>query len=159
MDDNAAGQESVEIRAALAADLPEIGTVLAGSPEAARWSARALRELLDTAKDTFLVARMGKEMAGFIVGRAIGDEAEILNMAVRRDRRRRGVGKVLALALLENYTRAGAVRTFLEVRESNGGAIAFYEALGFQEVGRRPDYYRDPVEAALILSRQTDVAR
>jgi ribosomal-protein-alanine N-acetyltransferase len=159
MGDEPAGKESVEIRVGLAADLPEISILLAGAPEAAMWSDRALADLLGSAKDTLLVARLGEDVAGFIVGRAIGDEAEILNLAVRSDRRRRGVGRVLALALLENYARAGAVRTFLEVRESNRSAIAFYEALGFSEVGRRPDYYRNPVEAALILGRQADAAR
>jgi ribosomal-protein-alanine N-acetyltransferase len=48
---------------------------------------------------------------------------------------------------------AGASRVFLEVRQSNTDARAFYATLGFLEVGRRRGYYRDPAEDALVLSR------
>jgi ribosomal-protein-alanine N-acetyltransferase len=54
---------------------------------------------------------------------------------------------------VEGAISRGVRRVFLEVRESNGGARAFYSGLGFAQQGRRRKYYQDPVEDALLLSR------
>jgi ribosomal-protein-alanine N-acetyltransferase len=70
--------------------------------------------------------------------------------------RRQGQAKALVERLLLNF-REHSVRTvFLEVRESNSAALALYEALGFLPIGRRPSYYREPVEAALLYSKLLD---
>ena len=55
--------------------------------------------------------------------------------------------------LLEELRRNRVSRVFLEVRESNAGALAFYQRLGFQAVGKRKDYYQDPLESATIMER------
>jgi ribosomal-protein-alanine N-acetyltransferase len=110
--------------------------------------------LADTLKhdsSCFLIARQGKEIAGVIAGRKIADQGEILNLAVIPKCRRQGVGRMLVEALLEAFEREHVVEVFLEVRESNVSAIAFYESLEFREVGKRPRYYQNPVEAALLL--------
>lgn len=155
MGSEALGQEPVVVSDCSETDLQEIARILEQAPEAAMWSDRALRESLVSAADTFLAARIRSEIAGFIAGRSMGEDAEILNLAVKESRRRRGVGTVLAVALLARYGEQKIRRVFLEVRESNRGAIALYEGLGFKQVGRRPDYYRDPAEAALILAKET----
>ena len=117
------------------------------------WSEEALERALKDAPDEFLVARRGDEVAGFVLGRRLGEEAEILNLAVRRQFRRTGIGRCLVAAILAKHEERRCAKTFLEVRESNRGAIAFYEELGFREVGRRESYYREPMEAALVFVR------
>lgn len=108
----------------------------------------------------FLVAQAGEDarvgIAGYVVARAIAGEAEILNLAVAPGARRRGVGRALVLAVLHALGAAGAREVFLEVRESNAGARALYAAHGFREVGRRPRYYRRPVEDAILLRAALD---
>lgn len=89
-------------------------------------------------------------VAGFLVMRATApDEAEILNLAVAPAWRRRG----LARLLLERVAFAQPRALFLEVRESNSTARALYAAMGFAECGRRPGYYREPDEAAIVMRR------
>ena len=78
---------------------------------------------------------------------------EILNLAVDPAKRRLGAGRALAQAALAEGAARGAARAFLEVRESNAAALAFYARLGFSVAGRRPDYYRDPQEAAILMAR------
>ena len=134
-------------------DLAEIQTILKASPEAAAWSASALAESLASDPSHFFVGWQREEIAGFIAGRRMGDEGEILNLAVRPQSRRQGVGRALAKALLEVFARENVLHVFLEVRESNASAIAFYAGLGFREVGRREGYYHQPEDAALVLAR------
>ena len=88
-----------------------------------------------------------------VAARSVSGEAEILNLAVTPGWRRRGLGRRLVETAIEAARAAGATRIFLEVRESNGAALALYAALGFLEAGRRRNYYRAPEEDALILSR------
>jgi ribosomal-protein-alanine N-acetyltransferase len=97
------------------------------------------------------VAEESGDLVGYIVGRAMFDEAEILNLGVAVHARRRGVGRALVRALLTEFVGAGARSVFLEVRESNLPARGLYESFGFREVGRRTRYYRRPVEDAVVL--------
>jgi ribosomal-protein-alanine acetyltransferase len=89
---------------------------------------------------------------GFVVAQCLGDEWEIENLVVDAGSRRRGLASRLLDQLL-GYARdqtAKAVR--LEVRESNRAARGLYAKWGFRETGRRKNYYRDPEEAALLLT-------
>lgn len=135
--------------------LAEIRRVLEGAPEAAMWSEEALKGALNSTSDQFLVAWSGDELAGFVLGRMMGGEAEILNLAVKREFRRMGVGAALVREMLVRCESNGCARVFLEVRESNWGGIAFYDRLGFKQVGKREGYYREPDEAALVWARDT----
>lgn len=92
-------------------------------------------------------------LVGFILGRAMTDEGEILNLAVVADQRRRGVAGALLDELLGRLADNGVEAVFLEVRESNLGARRFYEKAGFEVVGRRSGYYRQPREDALVMRR------
>jgi ribosomal-protein-alanine N-acetyltransferase len=100
------------------------------------------------------VAELGGSFAGILIGRVAADEFEVLNLAVAKARRRRGVATQLVEVALEDARIAGARQTYLEVRASNKGGIALYERLGFRVCGRRPNYYRDPIEDAILLVLQ-----
>lgn len=99
------------------------------------------------------VCQQGSEITGVLQWRDLGEELEILDLAVATRNRRAGH----ASFLLENFLReagpTGARHIFLEVRESNVAAIALYTKFGFARAGRRPNYYRNPTEAALLMQR------
>ena len=154
MGDDDAGNEGVVVRPCQLEDIVEIKKILGQAPEAAAWSEESLVESTQKAGREFLVARMNDRVSGFVVGCTVLGEAEILNLAVRPGNRRMGVATSLVRTLMDGYLLAGVRKVFLEVRESNRGAITFYEGLGFHQVGRRADYYRDPTEAALVLARE-----
>lgn len=80
-------------------------------------------------------------------------ELHVSNVAVLPDFRRRGLARRLLEHVLEHAEAAGAPEATLEVRRSNRPALTLYEALGFRTTAVRVDYYRDPVEDALILWR------
>ena len=81
---------------------------------------------------------------GFILMRAIADEAEVLTLAVRPHARSQGLGGRLVKAAAIEAVARGAVRVFLEVAADNGPALALYVRSGFVEAGRRPGYYARP---------------
>jgi ribosomal-protein-alanine N-acetyltransferase len=95
------------------------------------------------------IADCGEGAVGFLVTRRVSaDELEILNLAVAPAHRRRGVAQALLRAVLQSLEGTA----FLEVRESNGAARKFYESMGFRTLGRRPGYYTDPHEAAIVMT-------
>lgn len=94
--------------------------------------------------------------AGFILGRAVAGEAEVLTLAVAPESRRLGLGRKLLARFVYQARLRGAQRAFLEVSSDNAAAIALYESSGFSRVGRRPGYYKTPENEwldALILAR------
>jgi ribosomal-protein-alanine N-acetyltransferase len=101
----------------------------------------------------FAAVSPGGVPVGYIFGQKAGDEGEILNLAVAPEYARQGIGTALVRTLLEVFARQGVQQVFLEVRESNTGAQAFYHELGFEPVGRRKGYYTKPREDALIYRR------
>jgi ribosomal-protein-alanine N-acetyltransferase len=90
---------------------------------------------------------------GFLCAAAAADEAELQAIAVASGQRGRGLGSELMRAFLDWARAAGAATAHLEVREGNAGALAFYRRWGFAETGRRPRYYRDNGETALLMAR------
>lgn len=98
-----------------------------------------------------LVAEQDAALVGYVIGRSVLDEAEILNVGVAPPARRHGVARALVGALLAAFAGAAVRSVFLEVRASNVPARALYQSFDFREVGRRPRYYRRPVEDAVIL--------
>ena len=144
----------VEIRTMRREDSAEVSRILQQSPEAVSWAERSLEESADSATGVALVSESLGEIRGFVLGRQIGNEAEILNLAILPEKRRRGEGRALLEKALAEFQTRGVRRVFLEVRESNVKAIAFYKKHGFSETGRRKAYYREPEEAALLMEQQ-----
>ena len=101
---------------------------------------------------------LGKRIpAGFILYRLVGDEAEILSVAVTPACSRRGIGKALIEEALRHLYREGARSIHLEVEDSNVAAIGLYRGVEFRESGRRAGYYtqgRETPGGALVMLRQ-----
>jgi ribosomal-protein-alanine N-acetyltransferase len=117
------------------------------------WSARAFEELLHFPFTIAFVAEPAEGLAGYLIARAVAEEGEILNLAVAPDYRRRGLGAQLLERGLAALARAGVRTVWLEVREANTPARLLYQRHGFEAAGRRPAYYRNPVEDALVFRR------
>ncbi|NLY57263.1 MAG: ribosomal protein S18-alanine N-acetyltransferase [Gammaproteobacteria bacterium] len=84
---------------------------------------------------------LGNQQVGHGVLSAAGDEAHLLNLTVKPESQSNGLGGKLLEHLLERARSRGAETVFLEVRESNHPAIRLYDRCGFNEIGRRRDYY------------------
>jgi ribosomal-protein-alanine N-acetyltransferase len=143
----------VTIRTLEPRDIDSVVAIQSACPEIAQWTMwdydRVARgEMSGWVCEEHAAA---KEIAGFLVARRIANDLEILNVAVRSDLRRCGVGASLLSAALEWGRSFRAESAILEVRESNHAALRFYEHHGFQVMGRRPRYYTAPVEDALLL--------
>jgi [ribosomal protein S18]-alanine N-acetyltransferase len=128
-------------------DLAEIRAIQAASPEASQWDpSDYLRYDLRVA-----IEDEGR-LSGFAVSRqTAADEIELLNLAVAPAFRRRGVARELVKSIVESHETGAAISVFLEVRESNLPARAFYKSLNFQEVTIRQNYYDQPLESAIVM--------
>ena len=120
------------------------------------WSRKMLAEELDNECAAFLVAEdpITKEVVGYAGLLVMADEGYITNVAVFPEYRRRGVAGQI-IAVFDNFARGNRLAFLtLEVRPSNAAAIALYQSFGFEEVGRRKNYYDLPKEDALILTKE-----
>ena len=124
------------------------------------WSRASFASLLGNAQVLFAVADAAARpvdpwaVVGYVVAWFAADEAEIANLAVAPSVRGHGVGAALLDGALAEATHRGAAAVYLEVRESNAAARALYASRDFAEVGRRRNYYRKPLEDALVLRRE-----
>jgi len=131
-----------------------VKSILLGAPEAANWSEGSFAEALSWSGGVALVSEADGIVTGFLIGRRVEEDAEILNLGVVASARRAGQGGALLRAALEEFRTRGASRIFLEVRESNATGIAFYAKHGFTKMGQRRGYYYQPEEAAVLMERK-----
>jgi ribosomal-protein-alanine acetyltransferase len=139
------------IRAFHPDDAAGLTSILRDSPEAANWTQASYREWMNSPGAVAFVSEADGRVTGFIIGRQMADEAEILNLAVAPPARRKGQGSAVLKATLEEFRTRGVSRVYLEVRESNLAARAFYAKHGFLQTGKRLNYYRKPEEAAIVM--------
>jgi len=142
-----------------AGDAAAASEILLDAREAANWSRQALTEFMLLPEALALISERSGMATGFILGRMVADEAELLDLAVSEEYRRQGEGRALLAEMLRRFAESGVSRVFLEVRESNRGAMGFYERMGFRQSGRREDYYREPREAALVYEKNEQSTR
>ena len=90
-------------------------------------------------------------VVGYIVGRKIPPEGEIYRIAVREDKRRRGIGYRLLSYCLKTERGSGVETVFLEVRSKNIAARELYRSYGFKEISTRRGYYQNPTDDAVIM--------
>ena len=149
--------DEIFYRPADRADLDRLIGLAKDCPGAPHWTLATWSQVIDSAsigeQRILLVAESEGELIGFGVVGIAGDEAEIESLAVSSAARRQGIGRSLCEALMRWARMRGATRALLEVRVSNHTARALYESLGFQEAAVRRDYYREPDEDGLMMSR------
>ncbi|MEA3040306.1 MAG: [ribosomal protein S18]-alanine N-acetyltransferase [Sphingomonadales bacterium] len=136
--------EVVEIEEGGLLDLEPVMTVMRESFDPAfgeAWTAPQCAGLLPMPGVWLSLARRREDVVGFALGRVVGDEAELLLLAVRRQSQGRGIGRKLLHRFQDVASRKGAEHLHLEVRDGNY-AVGLYTASGFREVGRRKNYYQ-----------------
>jgi len=117
------------------------------------WPRQAFSEELGRSNRGVLVAEIGGVLAGYGCYIVIYGEAQLTNIAVDARFRGKSVAKKLLNRILEIAKAADCENIFLDVRPTNKAAIALYRKYGFIELYRRADYYRSPVEDALVMVR------
>ncbi len=144
-----------------AADLEQVMEIATSLPDAPHWPQSAYKNALNpdsTPRRIALVivpvacAPKPSAVLGFTVISLLPPQAELETIAVAAESQRRGLGQQLFHALANELQNAGVREIFLEVRASNRVALGFYRSLGFGQTGRRPRYYTDPVEDALMMN-------
>lgn len=139
------------IRTATAADIPSLLAIESQAATAAHWTVDTYTRLLERDSSRLvLVLEESGSIQAFIVAFCVGPEWEIENVVVSGEARRQGLGSFLVSDLLERACARGAETVFLEVRESNTAARGLYEKWAFSESGRRPRYYSNPPEDAIL---------
>ena len=118
------------------------------------WSENSVASELNNPLSLWLVAVEGEKVAGYVGSQSVMGESDMMNVAVHPDFRRQGIGERLILDLIDQLNQRGNHSLTLEVRASNVSAIALYRKLGFEQVGLRKNYYRNPKEDALILRKE-----
>ena len=121
------------------------------------WSENSIRSELTGRLSLWVVALDGDTVAGYIGSQSVLGESDMMNVTVAPEYRRRGIAQALILELIRRLSQQGNRSLMLEVRASNTPAITLYHKLGFAQVGRRPNYYRNPKEDALILRKEWEV--
>ena len=121
------------------------------------WSEKSVASELTNPLSLWLVALDDDRVAGYVGSQSVMGESDMMNVAVHPDYRRQGIAEKLCLSLVEALSGKGNHSLTLEVRASNAPAKALYEKLGFQQVGLRKNYYRNPREDALILRKEWEI--
>lgn len=121
------------------------------------WSEKSIASELENGLAYWLVAADGETVAGYIGSQTVMGETDMMNVAVHPDYRRRGIAEALVNALVAGLKEQGSHSLTLEVRASNVPAQKLYEKLGFTMIGKRPRYYHNPKEDALILRKEWEI--
>lgn len=146
-------KDSASIRRMRLADLPRVMEIELES-FTMPWSEATFRGLLRRSDADLFVAEVDGTLVGYAVFWAVLDEGELGNVSVTGDYRRRGIGATLVQTVLERAADRGVRDVYLEVRVSNSGAQELYNQFGFEQVGRRRNYYIQPVEDAFVMRKR-----
>lgn len=118
------------------------------------WTMNNILSSLQNENDHYLGIYIGKELAGSLCCRLLYPEAELLTVGVKTAFRGQGLGKKL-LEEMHRLLREKQIReVFLEVRENNPTAIGLYQEQGYKVIGKRRNYYRNPVDNALVMRKK-----
>ena len=149
-------QKPILIRRLADDDVAAVHAIQVKCPLAAQWRAEDYFHLARNPGGTVLVVELEgarpPEIVGFVAIHRVSDEAELRNIAVVPSHQRRGIAGALVAEALRILRGDGVKSTFLEVRASNQPALALYTSAGFRPLYTRREYYRDPVEDALVLA-------
>lgn len=117
------------------------------------WTREGYFTFLTREDAMFLVVEEKGQILAYCGLLMVLDEGDVTNVAVRRDRQREGIGNFLIESLIRLADGLGVTTLHLEVRQSNSTAIRLYERNGFAMDGIRKNYYTDPVEDAILMTR------
>lgn len=145
------------IRRMARADLDRVIRIEQSLKDAPHWPLAAYLTALDEKSVPQRISLVAENavtgvVAGFAVACLVGTQAELETIAVAAEGQRRGVARHLLAAMADALKQLQVREVTLEVRASNHPALAFYRSIGFRETARRPRYYVDPVEDAILLS-------
>ncbi len=141
----------MDIRAANATDVIALAALEQACFPADPWSEHALKGCITEAEcPTLVLVTEEGALRGYVTGRMLPPEAELYRICIHPDARGRGYGRELLAAFHTKLTEGGCDTCYLEVRASNTAARALYRAIGYAESGVRKNYYRAPVEDAVI---------
>ena len=115
------------------------------------WSRDAFASEMNNVAARYLIAEKNGSVIGFAGAWIILDESHITNIAVLKEERGQGIGRMLTEGLMQYLSNLGAAYATLEVRKSNEVAQNLYKSLGFIKLGVRKRYYEDNGEDALIM--------
>ena len=121
------------------------------------WTKEGFFTFLTKENTMFFVVEEKEKILAYCSMQTVLDEGDILNVAVRSDRQKEGIGYFLVDSMLKMAEMIGIHIVHLEVREGNGTARRLYERLGFKEDGLRRDYYTDPTENAVLMTKMLDL--
>lgn len=117
------------------------------------WTANSIQETLEQNQAFIVVAEMGDQIVGYCILYYALDEGEIARIAVHKIARKQGVGKGILDYVSVLCKELGVERLLLDVRESNETARRFYENYGFTVDGVRKNFYEQPKEHAVLMSK------
>ena len=118
------------------------------------WSENSIASELDNRLSCWLVAIADDKVVGYVGSQTVLGETDMMNIAIHPDYRKQGIATELINALIEALNERSSHSLMLEVRASNEPAKSLYLKMGFEVVGIRKNYYRNPREDALILRKE-----
>lgn len=118
------------------------------------WTEACIEKELVNPLSFWLVAVHHEAVVGYIGSQSVLGEADVMNLAVDPEYRRKGIAAALLKRLQKELEERSVYSLTLEVRASNEAAIDLYHKHGYIQVGRRPNYYHRPKEDALILRKE-----
>lgn len=118
------------------------------------WSMNSISSELHNPLSAWLVAVDEGVVCGYVGSQSVLDGADMMNIAVHPDYRKRGIGSTLIEKLIVLLKEKNVISLSLEVRASNETAIGLYHKMGFEIIGKRPGYYRNPREDAYIMRKE-----
>jgi ribosomal protein S18 acetylase RimI-like enzyme len=149
------------VRPMYEADLEEVMEIAGSLKDAPQWPRAAYVAALDREAVPRRIALVSQEkkqyrVTGFAVASLLAPQSELETIAVAAGKQRRGAGRRLLDEMVDKLKLEGAREINLEVRASNHAALGFYRATGWSETGRRPRYYADPIDDAVLLRLQLE---
>ena len=116
------------------------------------WNYSILKDELSNANSYYLVAKLDNEILGFAGIKYVLNDADIMNIVVKKSKRKSGIGSLLLKNIIELCKKLNVSTLFLEVNEKNLPAISLYKKFGFEEVGFRKNYYKE--NNAIVMKKE-----
>ena len=116
------------------------------------WNYSILKDELSSTNSYYLVAKSDNEILGFAGIKYVLNDADIMNIVVKKSKRKSGIGSLLLKNIIELCKKLNVSTLFLEVNEKNLPAISLYKKFGFEEVGFRKNYYKE--NNAIVMKKE-----